>query len=1275
MKTICNWIFTVTLLTWVALAPAANNSAKQPVDDPTPSLSAQRSSAEPDYLPGVVVVKFRSAADATRMQKAVGEQKFPMPTIDAALRDVNVQRISRAFPEEPIEGSNGGVNLGRIYKVEFDPFVDAAQVANRLAADPAVEYAEPLYIYQTTHVPNDPRFGDQQFLQVIRAAQAWDVLRGDSTVIVGIVDTGVDLDHEDLRASIWYNDLELNGVDGVDDDGNGYVDDFQGWDFIGASFNNVRPDNDPRPYSGSFHGTHVAGLAAAVTDNGVGISSIGYGIRIMVTKHGEDQDSPSLGNTFAGVKYMADNGADVINMSWGGGSYSEYARDILDFAYNKGVVLVTSAGNNDGDTIYSPPQTPPVPYPSGYPTVFSVANTQNDDRFSSGSLWGPWVDVCAPGTQLLSTVKNNFYGYATGTSMSSPLVAGLAALVKQQHPDWTPDQIMSQIRYTADDILSVGQNRRYAEAGGIGSGRVNAYRALSEAPGSAVQIVSLLASDAVLGNNNARIEPGEGVEIEFSLTNVWGDLPGVSVSLSSNDYAIQLANSSVTIGDFAGGDKVISAPQSLTLNIDAAALPHYADIVFEVSAANGYSLADTLRLAVSPLILLVDDDDGNNNVESYYRSALDSLGFIYEVWDRLQQGPVGAGLSTYPVVIWLCEWAFPSLDADDREDIAAYLDAGGNLFLSGQDVGWDLADLTSDLNEFYDSFGLSLVFFEDYLHSRYLVDDSDHSSVTGVAGDPIGDGLEFTLFQPGRSADNQYPDELDPFKGGEAIFTYANGKSGAVRYDGDYRVVYFGFGGYEAITDADARFEVMRRIMAWFSGLGLQVDRLGDTEEIAGGFVVDAQVAVTGKQLEHVDLYWDTDGQLPYNRIPMVAQGGGLYRATIPAQNEAQVNYFVFAQTADGFYAPLSINSFYAGTDTQAPKIDSITAVPTQLSNAGPFRVSIKASDNIGMDTDWAFVYYSSALWPADSSQLTFSDGVFQGEIPLQMVFGDTVTYFLRVRDRSSQRNVSESGPMMFTAGLEDFEQGLVFWQSSDTSGWTLDAQASSGEKAMRWNPQFHRPGGETTIQIAAPLDMRGISQAALAFKFFHITRATDSVRLEISVDDGENWIAIGPVYSGVKIKSSTDRYLSEEISLNDYIGAERLWLRFKYDLSEGLPPALNGFYVDDLQILPTSTGVSPSLVESMPQRYSLAQNFPNPFNMETVLSFDLAASGRTRLVIYNMRGQIVRTLLDGERAAGSYKLQWNGRDDIGKAVSTGVYLYRLESGDFQQTRKLLLLK
>jgi hypothetical protein len=224
-------------------------------------------------------------------------------------------------------------------------------------------------------------------------------------------------------------------------------------------------------------------------------------------------------------------------------------------------------------------------------------------------------------------------------------------------------------------------------------------------------------------------------------------------------------------------------------------------------------------VSIAPTVLLIDDDDKSNNVEGYYTEAMSTLGIAYDVWDHNNlKSPNAAMLERYPIVIWLCEWAFPALNGGDRNAISTFLDDGGKLFLSGQDIGWDLADPSG--TEFLSSSGNSKIFYENYLKSYFIADDAGISTLIGVQSDSIAKGMSITRFQPGRDASNQYPDVVRPINGSTASFLYSGGSykdsAGAVTYNGTYQLVYFSFGGFESITDSSSRLTILYNILKFF---------------------------------------------------------------------------------------------------------------------------------------------------------------------------------------------------------------------------------------------------------------------------------------------------------------------------------------------------------------------------------------------------------------------------------------------------------------------------
>lgn len=366
-----------------------------------------------------------------------------------------ITRISRPYFMTKDE------KLRNVYRIEFSNTAGVNALAELLESENAVEYAEKIPLLRHCLTPNDPSFNasNQWGLYQIQAPNAWNIGTGSSSVVVAIVDDAVEITHSDLQPVIWVNTGEIAG-NSIDDDNNGYVDDRNGYDVANMD-GNPNPD---APASSYDHGTHVAGIAGAATNNSTGISSIGFGVKLMAVKSTNSASAVTHG--YDGIVYAAENGADVINMSWGGSGSSTTAQNIINYAYNQGCVLIAAAGNDNVSSQF---------YPANYNHVVAVASTTTGDVKSGFSNYGSWIDVSAPGSGIYSTVPGNTYAIKQGTSMASPMVAGLAGLILSQNPTLPVDDVVNCILSTADNIDAA--NPSYV--GELGSGRINAFQAMN----------------------------------------------------------------------------------------------------------------------------------------------------------------------------------------------------------------------------------------------------------------------------------------------------------------------------------------------------------------------------------------------------------------------------------------------------------------------------------------------------------------------------------------------------------------------------------------------------------------------------------------------------------------------------------------------------------------------------------------------------------------------------------------------------------------------------
>ncbi|MEB3299128.1 MAG: S8 family peptidase [Candidatus Sericytochromatia bacterium] len=336
---------------------------------------------------------------------------------------------------------------------------NVASVLGALATDPGVAYAEPNYVATVSDFSpvrpgvgamgrngyNDPMAGDQYTLDKVETAAAHAVTQGSERTLLAIVDTGVDYNHPDFMSREGRGSRVVKGKD----------------------FANM--DDDPMDVHG--HGTHCAGIAAATSNNGEGIVGQAPGVRILAVKVLGDNGSGSYGGVANGIIYSADQGASVISMSLGGPSNSKVVEDAVKYAMAKGSLVMAAMGN-DGRKLKS--------FPAGIPGVMAVGSTNVSEKRSSYSNFGEWISVGAPGEGIISTLPmkgsqmGKVYGKASGTSMATPCAAGVAALVRDQHPEWDAAMVRAHLERTSDDLGSKGFDVQF------GHGRINARRAVTE---------------------------------------------------------------------------------------------------------------------------------------------------------------------------------------------------------------------------------------------------------------------------------------------------------------------------------------------------------------------------------------------------------------------------------------------------------------------------------------------------------------------------------------------------------------------------------------------------------------------------------------------------------------------------------------------------------------------------------------------------------------------------------------------------------------------------
>lgn len=372
-----------------------------------------------------------------------------------------------------------------VYSFKFQPDKKLFYQRNQanLEKESGVAKAEPNHLIRAFLTPNDTNYNSQNHLPQIKAPSGWEMTTGNATTVIASIDTGVKLDHADLNDKIWTNPGETGGgkeTDGIDNDGNTYVDDWRGWNFY-SSNNNPTDDHG--------HGTATIGVSAAETNNAQGVAGVDWSAKIMPLKILNSQGWGSEDDLILAINYARVKGAEVISMSLGADGYTQPLKTAVDDAVAAGLVLVAASGN----TPYcSQSGNVGVNWPAAFSNVIAVGSVNSSDSISAFSCTGPEVDLTAPGESTYTTLINGSYGVAgSGTSLSTPQVSGLAGLILAKYPTLTLAQVRTRIIDNADKVSGMGWNNK---TNSYGYGRVNIFRALLRVvrgPDTKVWLISL----------------------------------------------------------------------------------------------------------------------------------------------------------------------------------------------------------------------------------------------------------------------------------------------------------------------------------------------------------------------------------------------------------------------------------------------------------------------------------------------------------------------------------------------------------------------------------------------------------------------------------------------------------------------------------------------------------------------------------------------------------------------------------------------------------------
>jgi hypothetical protein len=659
----------------------------------------------------------------------------PYPELNKIIKKYDVVKIEPWLPNAKPTDHDGDVYLNRIYRLTTNHDVPAplALISEFKNSSPAIIGTEREAIMRIHAIPDDPQIGNQGYLikaQVKETWNLWDLeggeIPGDRRIVVAVVDDGVEYTHPDLWKNIWINQDEIPSVyfslidvspadsfitaeeavsflgngkdledlvksnlicDGTDTDGDGYIDNIIGWDTNLRGYYNdstyVDDDRNPMPTNNS-HGTHVAGLAGARTNNGIGIASAGYNISIMPVKATGDETVDNISTGWAGILCAAQSGADIINCSWGGPGYSYSSQTVINTCYNQyGAIIVAAAGN--GDNNGNPSDEPH--YPSGYKNVVSVTAVSSADIFSWANYGAAdlanfaGVDISAPGENMYSTylTKDGSYKYLNGTSMASPFVASCFALLKSVYPDSTNGWLVDRMLSHTDPIDHL--NPGYE--GQLGTGRVNILKTLifDKWPklSYADQNESILNDDG-----DSILNPGETINLIIELKNDtgWTTASNVQGVLRSSNEGITIPDSigtwtsipentfsSNTDNGFTIQFSTTLAPANYDFELvlvanDSGELPYEKTILLDVSLSldqKGFPFYASTAVEASPLFV---DIDGDGKQEIIFGDKSGELYVVDHTGDTLDGFPITLGSQLGGIAV-------ADIDLDDTLEIVA----------------------------------------------------------------------------------------------------------------------------------------------------------------------------------------------------------------------------------------------------------------------------------------------------------------------------------------------------------------------------------------------------------------------------------------------------------------------------------------------------------------------------------------------------------------------------------------------------------------------------
>lgn len=1192
-------------------------------------------------IPGKFIVKFKSGTDRQVLSSALSSGQTLTKASQLRLKP----GMARADEWERVH----------IFRTP-DSTATADDIAAMLGRD-NIEYVEPDYYLEFFDYPTDPLFAQQWYLQ--NTGQQYlgvDRIEGDfndslilkqgtsgedinmaayyespptstTRVVVAIVDSGVDPTHPELQGQFWRNPDEIP-ANGLDDDHNGFVDDTLGYDVSGDSLSLYDPvgDNDPTDEGG--HGTHIAGIVSAGV-NGVGVAGIAPEAEIMAVKV-----RPNATNAVgaAGIVYAVNAGADVINLSWGTPFEALILKDAIDFARANGVFVAIAAGNSG---------TSQPMYPASFDSAFAVAAGNSEGHLTYFSTWGPQIDIVAPGRDILSLRaagtdmyadagepgvriigEDSLYYLSDGTSMASPVVAGAAALMLSLRPDLTLDQLEDFIRLGGRDMLdplNTGDTLIGPDSVS-GFGHIDIGASLDLIADGGLYFVEPIRKNRYLNEVPIKAAPIGGYSGGWVLSYATETAPDTWISLGSG---ASLPTDSILPSLTVPG---LNGLVHLKLTDD-----------FGVERTITATLVSDQRLELTSPTAGADYDYNIPIWGTVHGSDLDSMALMYTA----NGGPS----------VMLFENTAEYFDTLIYSWNASGLELGQyHLFLHGYFSSGEIIDSVA--------FTISSAFAEGWPQTL-----SGRGAISAVCADLNADGLKEVIVGT-SSGLNVFNSDGQPVEGFPAPDTAAGCMPAIydIDRDGENEIIatsanglhVYNYDGTE-VPGFPVAFDI-----EWL-GLGYPAPTVTELSPLEDSAIVliNADGDVMAYEFNGDSYFYSMEGWFAsFNSQPSPSfyfGGNSVNGADINGDGENEMIVGYSARTSHCGVALFEGRTGQPAFDLALPHvIDASLIYGTilgDMNNDDLPEIVTCGYDSTGLRTIWAKTggMYDLPGWPVTMPDIP----AWRGNYP-------------------TMADLDLDGYPEILVTFMEFDIGVLYVFKADGTPYKIVENRPAGEA-------FVYPA---TFGIPIVANLTGDDHPEVIIRSGYIFPGTDQERVHIldhTLTPIEGWPVKTPapptqIFSTpyAPMVDDTDNDGLVELVLVGEAGSVYIW---DFDASVDDGKNTGRLFVDNLNsnqykgpVVPTDVTEDPGNI--LPRSFTLKQNYPNPFNPSTVISFEIPTRSAVKLEVFNVLGQKVTTLVNDQLAAGSYTATFDG-----SRYASGVYLYRLRADDFEETRKMVLVK